>query len=814
MKKLLFPLSVAVVALVFALAGEALTRGLVAPASPTVAGSVTLSPLPGLWREGVTLSLRPSEPSHTIVYAMDGSAPSAQVGTLYTKPIRLSADTPGMRVIRAVEVMAGLGGDAVAGPVISASYGVGLSPSLPVISLIAEPADLWGAESGVLANPSFRGTDWERPVHVSGFFADSAAFALPAGLRVDGRELYSAAKQTLRLYFRSEYGPARLQAALFPDHPHQAIDAQSYKRLLLQAGEHGVTWSLLSDQAVTILARELGLPAAQGRFVWLFINGSSWGLYRLTERVDRFMVAADFGVASADVVQEGDARDGTDEDWNALVDSATSDLSDAATYAEFVSQVDLANFIDSAVLWQVFGFPADALVAVQPQGGRWFWVFEGGAPQEISRGSDFGVLYAALMGNPSFRDAFASRLADLRNSALAPASVSRALAVASADLAPDFVYERGRWPGVPTLEDEVAALEVTIRDRVTALTTGLGVDVPLRLSPVPEATGRLYVNGQLIRAADGDWSGWYAPGTRVDVIVVPTTGSVAVGWEVTGLGMVASDSRAALTMSEPMTLTALLAPASAAHEERKPQPDDVLINELWINDDGTQYGSLGRLPLEGDWVELLVRAPRGVDLRGWRLTDNDTRDGDAEGSFIFPWVDALANVPCGTVILIVATATPANASAFQADDLNAWDGKMLFYIGNGVLDAWTDPGFAIGTGNEAIALLAPGATDDLGDDVGIDFAAEGREVTPWTFGVLADGVTFDTPFRRLGADDGAVFTATGGNDVLDDWIVDPPACASEDAQCYGVRTVVTPGALNPGQSGYRLRCLVQRLARK
>jgi hypothetical protein len=155
------------------------------------------------------------------------------------------------------------------------------------------------------------------------------------------------------------------------------------------------------------------------------------------------------------------------------------------------------------------------------------------------------------------------------------------------------------------------------------------------------------------------------------------------------------------------------------------------------------------------------------------------------------------------VILIVATVSPSNAASFPMDDLDARDGTMLLYVGNGILDAWTDPGFAIGTGHDNLALLTAA-------DRGIDFVAEGRDVRPWTFGVLADGVTFDAPFSRLGADNGAAFTGLAGNDELSDWIVDPPACASEDAQCYGVRTVVTPGVLNPGQSGYRLRCLAQR----
>ena len=63
-------------------------------------------------------------------------------------------------------------------------------------------------------------------------------------------------------------------------------------------------------------------------------------------------------------------------------------------------------------------------------------------------------------------------------------------------------------------------------------------------------------------------------------------------------------------------------------------------------------------------------------------------------------------------------------------------------------------------------------------------------------GILADGVTFDRPFRKLGSDDGALFTETASNDALEDWIVDPPAPLSGDEVRADSPNIVTPGARN------------------
>jgi hypothetical protein len=231
------------------------------------------------------------------------------------------------------------------------------------------------------------------------------------------------------------------------------------------------------------------------------------------------------------------------------------------------------------------------------------------------------------------------------------------------------------------------------------------------------------------------------------------------------------------------------------------RPNDVIINEYWINDDGTAYASVGDHSIEGDWLELLVTRPRAVDLRGWRITDNDTKIGTSEGSIILPWLDAFAAVPRGTAILIIATENNANEAQFRRDDLDSSDGQMVFYVGNGHLDVTTDPGFNIGTDDDNLGLLAPGPGSSFADDVGVDFVAEGDVVTPLSFGVLADGVTFGAPFQGLGNDDGVVFTQSGDNDHGDvGWIVDPTSRQSGDDSRPGAANILSPGRLNYGQN--------------
>lgn len=819
------------------------------------AGAPTFSPAPGIYEKSLRVELRPADRRAFVIFTTDGTLPTAEVGTLYREPLLLAAEHPGVTVIRAVQVLDGGDGQRVVGPVATAVYVVGLNSQLPVLSLTLDPAALWSTESGILANPSFRGDDWERPVDLTFFEPGGESnFALPAGLRVHGDVPLSAPKQSLRLYFRAEYGAARLEYPLFPGHPDQPEVEQSYKRLLLEAGDRNGWWTLFRDQLVADTAAALGLPVAQGRFVHLFINGRSWGLYRLSERVDRFFLEDNFGYQSVDVVQEGRPQEGDDTAWDALVDwAASNDLEDPQAFAYVASRLDIANFTDFAVLKLFFDFSPEDLFAVRNRGGAWRFVYGGGGqhfahrPAELplllglTDDSDFTVLFRALMDNAEFRSALVARTSDLLNTLLAPEALAARAGNLAALLASAIPYEEARWDapsqGAPAVwVEHVTALQAFIAARPDALRAllverlGRGAPAQVQITIEPSTGGEVFVGGLPLPGA-----GSFFAGAEVTFLAVPYSGYTFAGWEGASEAATGTSPVLHLHVAGPQALTARFRQIS--EDEPGLYPDDVIINEFWINDNGTRYASLDGRPITGDWVELLVRRPASVDLRGWRLTDNDTKTGNAEGSLIFPQLEALAAVPRHTVILIIVTDDPVNAANFPQDDLDWSDGRMLFYVGsqpgNGTLDATTDPGFAIGTNNDNLVLLAPalsaaapGAAAPSGEpgaEIGIDFVAEGAAVTPCSFGVLADGVRFESPFRHLGGDDGAIFQALTSNDAgaalsaptasdataifpaltananRSAWLIDPSACESGDAFCLDAANQLTPGALNPGQ---------------
>jgi len=732
----------------------------------------------------------------TVIFTVDGSVPTPANGRTYTHTIRLSASTPAVTVVRARAVLPG----PRLGPVVSASYFVGVPFSskghsnikgseathsniegseathsdgtpfsskghsdgtpatLPMMSLIVDPDDLWDPEGGIYANPTERGDAWERPVDVTYVDKDRrSGFHIAGGLRIHGKSSRYFAKKSLRLYFRREYGTSRLEYPLFANG-----DVQSFKRLVLHSGGEDwqfapeINWTLMRNDVVATLALQLDAHAARCRPVLLFINGEPWGIYQIRERIDRHFLADHYGVNSADFLEDPQllnrqaVHSGGDEDWDQFLEFIRAhDLADPENYAYVQTQVDVADFVDYTIL-QIYianiDWPFHNIQQFRPrvQGGRWHWVFwdtdRGFGAYPCSENANLigrvlddahpetggrdTLLLRKLLENPAFFDQFLSRTADLLNTTLAPTSVTAHIDALSAELAPDISYEAMRWTSSVDWQSSVEGLRDFARYRPDFVrehiveSFGLSGTAGVTFNLPTSGSGSVAVNECLIQ--DLPWRGVYFQDIPIQVMAAPAPGFRFAGWEPDGLPQ---NPVITLTVSAPLTIT----PRFEAVGDDVPRPGDVVFASYRMEEDSY---------ITGDRLELMVSRPGGVDLRGWRVTDNDTKTAMDEGSLVFANNPAFARVPQGTVIRIVAS---QEGEEQANDDLGTWDREMVLYAGNGNLDANLDPGFNLGP-NDNLALLAPGPGSTFGDDVGIAFESESQMVTPASFGVLVDGV--------------------------------------------------------------------------
>lgn len=734
-------------------------------AAPWLHSEAAASPEPvfslpgGYYNQDIQLEIDTSFPDAYVIFTMDGSVPTQANGTPYTHPIRMSAATPAVTVIRARVVLPPDG----LGHVVGASYFVGIEAALPIVSLIVDPGDLWSPDHGIYANPLERGIEWERAADITYVDKDRrSGFHIPAGIRIHGGGSRGPEKKSFRLYFRRQYGAGQLEYPLFA-----GSTVNTFEQLILHNGGQDWSlsyrpgeenWTLIRNQLADALAQRIGVIAGHSQPAIVFLNGELWGIYQIRERLNDHFLSDHFEINDVDILNAPNLVEGQivqmedNEHWVHFLEYVeTHDLADPVSYAYVQSQIDMANYIDYNIL-QLYvantDWPYRNTTQFRPrvQGGRWQWLIwdtDRGfgsyiTPPDSRVDTDmiqhmltyetpevdkrYLLLLPKLLENPVFLERFLSRAADLLNTTFEPQSVLSLIDTLSAELEPDIAYETIRWSSAVDWASNIEEMRDFARRRPEFVrqhfVEGFDLDgaVTLTFSLPADGTGYVAVNDALIQ--DLHWQGVYFRDIPVQIVAAPAPGYRFAGWEPSNLLQTP-----VITLKA--TIDQTVTPLFTAADKDAPQPGDVLFGDYQMGQDNSS------------WFELHVMRPGGVDLRGWRVTDNDTKITTDEGSLIFADTPALARVPRGTTIRVMVSERGTSPS--PQDDIDPWNRRMVLYPNNGNLESDTDPGFYLGL-NDNLVLMAPGPTGAFDDDQGIAFVAESTAVTPASFGVLADGV--------------------------------------------------------------------------
>jgi hypothetical protein len=221
--------------------------------------------------------------------------------------------------------------------------------SIPAISLVTDLENLFDPQSGIYMNALKHGIAWERPVSVELIHPDdSPGFHINAGLRIRGgwgRRNVNP-KHAFRLFFRKDYGSAKLDYPLFGDDGIDEFDkvdlrtSQNYS----WAAEGSDRNTLVREVLSRDIQRDMGQPYTRSRYYHLYINGIYWGIYQTQERSEASFASAYFGdsrddydVIKVDIgehlnLYEIEATDGNLDAYHRLWEMASNGFTTDAAY--------------------------------------------------------------------------------------------------------------------------------------------------------------------------------------------------------------------------------------------------------------------------------------------------------------------------------------------------------------------------------------------------------------------------------------------------------------------------------------------------
>lgn len=326
------------------------------------------------------LEITTDTPGTSIRYTLDGTTPNEGTGNLYRGPISITGTT----VVRAMAFRSGY-----------RSTNVDTQTYLFPSDVIDQPEmrpqitehPTWGPQmlDSLNALPvvslSFDGNDVNRtelPVSVELLNFENGDRQIEAGAVRVGGFFTDYAKHSIRLHFRSRYGPKRFNYPVFANRFDEVPAVTSFDALDLRAGNQDMVHrgAYLSNLFADDSMLAMGQPAPRGRFVHLYFNGRYRGMYHLRERFHAAMISdyypgSEDEYTTIDAVNRGNffssgvIQNGDGTDWNRIL----SGLRGGQPYREVRSRLNVENLIDFMLLWTSGSCESEFRAVGSPENG-------------------------------------------------------------------------------------------------------------------------------------------------------------------------------------------------------------------------------------------------------------------------------------------------------------------------------------------------------------------------------------------------------------------------------------------------------------
>lgn len=539
-----------------------------------------------------------------IFYTLDGSRPDENA-IPYTEPIYIEdisykediySDNPDMsdyfvsvfeeksdkaQVIRAVSMdPEGNISDAV-----DAVYFVGYQDKagyqgMDVISLIADPEDLFGGERGIyvvgdaykageedaVLNYAQKGKAWEREVSFTYFDENhKKLFSQECGLRIQGASKRGSSQKSLTIHARYRYGEPYLKENIFGDSTR--VSKITLKGTMRYIPRDALPYELVKE-------RNIGVPAY--RYSAVFINGEYWGLYVVKERFTAKYFEEHYGVDRDQVVlmKQGILEEGMDGDEELYQEMmrfvCEKNLADQEYYEEVCNLIDVQSFIDYfctqvyicnmdfAEWHNCYTWRSREIGNGEYEDGKWRWLlydidYSAGTDSVTSYEADTfrdsmpyspytaeeDRLFQALMANEEFRKQFVISFMDLANTCFETQYVTELIDTYALLLEEPMkvsIERFGREGALEELENLDSMREFYANRFPYAVTDlaevfGLTGQLAQVLLECPESQGgTLKLNTVFPDLKEGDWEGQYFTDYPVTVTAIPEEGYSFAGW--------------------------------------------------------------------------------------------------------------------------------------------------------------------------------------------------------------------------------------------------------------------------------------------
>ena len=329
-----------------------------------------------------------------------------------------------------------------------------------IISITTEPEDLFSSDKGIYvlgdsfeeykettdyeqiqeylwgANYKHSGREWEREANIQVFNTEKElVLSQNIGLRIQGGVSRAFYPKSLNLYARNEYGSNQLRYNFFGTGYYP-------QRVTLSSGGNDY-FGKIRDRIGAELTEKCDFSTMNYIPYVLFLNGEYWGFYYLTEKYDENYIEHYYNIDKGNVViiKQRGLEAGKPEDYELYEEMVefveSADMTVDENYEKACSMIDIESFIDyyAAEIYMArnadwpsanFALWRSSKISKKPyEDGKWRWMLfdvnTSALHSDLEEHDTLAYvieecsLFANLSENGKFRDAFATKLREMRD---------------------------------------------------------------------------------------------------------------------------------------------------------------------------------------------------------------------------------------------------------------------------------------------------------------------------------------------------------------------------------------------------------------
>ena len=416
----------------------------------------------------------------TIYYTTDGSNPTS-ASMKYSQGISITKNS----VIKAIAIKEGM----LPSDVVTATYFVGKTHSIPIISISMKSDDFYGHTNGLYAKgPGYNenkfpywdanfGQDWERKMTFEYYDPNGTKkVEFDAGLKIFGQYSRGYDQKSMSVHMRGDYGAKSVTYPFFKDN-----DIKTASNFVIRSGGQDYKQTIIRDAFCGQVMKGFTNTALMDwQPVVVYINGEYFGYYNLREKVNESYLNSHYGIDEDNVdIIKGNSTvvEGTIDNYNELINYVkTHDLSNSEYYKTVENWVDIDNYIDYLVATSFFAGQDTGNVKFyreRKEGAKWQWVIfdfdqalRNDWPNAIGKIFDpaghghnkafRSTLQCALLKSPTFRERFIQRYANHLNTTFKTERMSGILENMTTQISGEIADECAKWGWPKSLNEWTA----------------------------------------------------------------------------------------------------------------------------------------------------------------------------------------------------------------------------------------------------------------------------------------------------------------------------------------------------------------------